>query len=53
MSKYNLIPNDAIILATCISNNIEQLASYDSDFIIPCREEGIVLLTDDIRNQIT
>ncbi len=46
MSKYNLLPNDAIILATCKMHNITNLASHDSDFIIPCQEEGIELLIE-------
>ena len=44
MGKYNLLPNDAIILATCKINNISILATCDSDFITPCKEEGITLL---------
>ncbi len=31
MIKYNLLPNDAIILATCKIHSINQLASHDSD----------------------
>ena len=46
MSKYNLLPNDAIILATCKMHNIAKLASHDTDFIIPCQEEGIELLIE-------
>ena len=46
MSTYNLLPNDAIILATCKIHGITQLASHDSDFIIPCQKEGIELLTE-------
>lgn len=46
MSKYNLLPNDAIILATCKMHNITRLASHDTDFIIPCKEEGIELLIE-------
>ncbi len=46
MSKYNLLPNDAIILATCKLYGTK-LASHDSDFIIPCREENIELIRDD------
>jgi predicted nucleic acid-binding protein len=46
MSKYNLLPNDAIILATCKMHNITKLASYDTDFIVPCQEEGIELLRE-------
>lgn len=43
MSTYNLLPNDAIILATCKLHETK-LASHDSDFIIPCNLENIELL---------
>lgn len=46
MSTYNLLPNDAIILATCKIHGITKLASHDGDFIIPCKKEGIELLTE-------
>lgn len=46
MSTYNLLPNDAIILTTCEIHNITKLASHDADFIIPCKQEGIELLTE-------
>lgn len=46
MSKYNLLPNDAIILATCKINGITKLASHDKDYIIPCQQEGIEFLTE-------
>lgn len=46
MKKYNLLPNDAIILATCKLHGITRLASHDTDFIIPCAIEGILLLTE-------
>jgi uncharacterized protein len=45
MSSYNLLPNDAIILATCKLHQIK-LASHDSDFIIPCENENIELISD-------
>jgi len=45
MSDYNLLPNDAIILATCKLHGMK-LASHDSDFIIPCESENIELLRD-------
>ena len=45
MSLYNLLPNDAIILATCKLHGTK-LASHDSDFIIPCRDENIELIND-------
>lgn len=44
MSTYNLLPNDAIILATCKLHGTK-LASHDSDFIIPCKSENIELLS--------
>jgi predicted nucleic acid-binding protein len=47
MSKYNLLPNDAIILATCKIHNITQLASHDKDFKDACKGEGIELLTEE------
>ncbi|MCY7421983.1 MAG: PIN domain-containing protein [Chitinophagaceae bacterium] len=45
MATYNLLPNDAIILATCKIHGITKLASHDGDFTIPCQKEGIELLT--------
>lgn len=45
MSDYNLLPNDAIILATCKLHGIK-LASHDSDFIIPCKSENIELIRE-------
>jgi predicted nucleic acid-binding protein len=46
MQQYNLLPNDAIILATCKIHNITQLASHDKDFEEACKSEGIELLTE-------
>ena len=46
MSKYNLLPNDAIILATCKIHGITQLASHDKDFEEACKAEDITLLTE-------
>ncbi len=48
MSKYNLLPNDAIILATCKIHNITKLASHDTDFTIACQEEGIQLIIESV-----
>lgn len=47
MRKYNLLSNDAIILATCKIHGITRLASHDSDFEQACKGEGITLLTED------
>ena len=44
MKKYHLLPNDALILATCQYYNIKFLASYDSDFSPICEPEGITLI---------
>ncbi|MBK9015489.1 MAG: PIN domain-containing protein [Saprospiraceae bacterium] len=44
MSKYNLFPNDALILAACKLHGIKALASFDPDFNAPCQGEGIRLL---------
>lgn len=44
MRDHNMLSNDAMILAHCKSAGIHYLASYDSDFIIPCQEEGITLI---------
>lgn len=45
MAEYNLLPNDAIILATCKLHGTK-LASHDSDFIIPCQSENIDLINE-------
>jgi len=44
MSKHNLLPNDALILASCKLQEVAVLASYDSDFAIACQAEGIRLI---------
>ena len=45
MVKHNLLPNDAIILATCLHHKIPYLSSYDvNDFVTACSSEGIVLI---------
>lgn len=44
MQQYGLLPNDALILATCKLNNIRQIASYDGDFVTACQGEGIQLI---------
>ncbi|ASJ09739.1 hypothetical protein A3L11_04485 [Thermococcus siculi] len=30
--EYGLLPNDAIIVATCIKHGITEIATFDSDF---------------------
>ena len=44
MRTYNLLPNDALILATCKLQNIAVIASLDSDFTVACRSENIRLI---------
>ena len=44
MVKYGLLPNDAMILATCKFYGINYLVSFDSDFEEACEGEGIRLL---------
>lgn len=45
MQKYNLLPNDALILATCKIHQIPQVASFDTkDFEKACKGEGIKLI---------
>ena len=52
MIKYNLLPNDALIFASCISHKIPCLATYDRDFIAICEQEEIQMIQnlEDIRN---
>ncbi len=44
MRTYNLLPNDALILATCKLQNIVVFASLDSDFTMACHSENIRLI---------
>lgn len=44
MNSYNLLPNDALILASCKQHGINVLASYDPDFEAACQLENIRLL---------
>ena len=45
MIKYGLLPNDALILATCKICGIGSLASLDEDFKKPCESEEIHLVS--------
>lgn len=47
MRQYNILPNDALILATCKVHNIAKLASHDKDFILPCEKENIESITQE------
>ena len=44
MISYNLLPNDALIFATCRIYGIKYLFSFDSDFQEICEREEIVLI---------
>ncbi|WP_338874535.1 PIN domain-containing protein [Spirosoma sp. SC4-14] len=44
MEQYNLLPNDALILATCKLNDGTFIASHDRDFATACHPEGIRLI---------
>jgi len=44
VKKYGLLPNDALILATCKFYGIKYLISFDGDFERACKDEGIVLI---------
>ena len=47
MIKYNLLPNDALILSACVLHNISYLASYDqTDFEKACAGEGVTLISE-------
>lgn len=47
MEKYNLLPNDALILANCKIHEIPSIASYDvNDFKVACESEGIKLISE-------
>lgn len=44
MQSYNLLPNDALILATCNYHNIDHIATFDTDFVVPCNNLGIKVI---------
>ncbi|WP_156967368.1 PIN domain-containing protein [Geoglobus ahangari] len=44
VKKYGLLPNDALILATCRFYGIKYLISFDGDFERVCKEECIELI---------
>jgi predicted nucleic acid-binding protein len=52
IKRHNLLPNDALILATCKLQSIAILASYDSDFTSACHIESITLISNisDLKN---
>ena len=46
MKRYNLLTNDALILATCKYYGIDKLASLDKDFENITLQEGIKLISN-------
>ncbi|MDV3104052.1 PIN domain-containing protein [Thermococcus waiotapuensis] len=44
MRAHNLLPNDAIILASCKINEIKTLATLDEDLKRAALKEGLKLL---------
>ncbi len=44
IKTYALLPNDALILATCIEHGFA-LATLDEDFFEPAKKEGVELIT--------
>lgn len=46
IAKFGLLPNDALILATCKFYNIKYLISFDSDLRDACKKVDITLLGD-------
>ena len=44
MIKYNLLPNDALILSICKQHGVGAVASHDSDFEAACAGENLILL---------
>lgn len=47
MQQYDMLPNDALILAACKVHNVFKLASHDKDFILPCEKENLQLVSPD------
>nr|WP_290902916.1 PIN domain-containing protein [Ferroglobus sp.] len=49
----NLLPNDALILATCKFYGIKYLISFDNDFRGACEGENMVLIdsVEGVRNE--
>ncbi len=46
MQQYNLLPNDALIIATAKLHQIPAVASFDADFVDACAGEGIRLVRE-------
>lgn len=46
MQQYNLLPNDALIVATAKMHQIPAVTSFDADFVAACTGEGIRLVRE-------
>ena len=44
MRKHNLLPNDAIILATCLVFDVDNLGTLDNDLKNAGKKEGLNVL---------
>ncbi|MEM1326525.1 MAG: PIN domain-containing protein [Bacteroidota bacterium] len=44
MIAHNLLSNDALILALCQLHQIDTIASYDTDYVLPCVQLNMTLL---------
>ena len=46
MARYNLLPNDALIITNCQHHDIYHIASYDINDLAPlCKGENMVLIS--------
>ena len=45
IDKYGLLPNDALILATALFYGFDYLITFDSDFLEPCKAEGVKVIS--------
>jgi len=45
MSEFNLLSNDALIFNCCIEHRIPYLATFDSDFDLPCNQYEITSIS--------
>lgn len=46
MADFNLLPNDALIIATCVSRNLSALASFDPDFTEVYKSKNLALIAN-------
>lgn len=46
MKEYNLLPNDALILSSCLHHKIQYLATFDKDLIHAGKSENLIILSN-------